>query len=119
MAPEPKKGKSNARMDAGKAAQLVEAIKKEQRCCAEGLKLASKLRHVWSSLPVNILKDHAQVPGGAGEGWADQATRGAQSGNNTETTGATSSSAGNCEGRPRGSHGPEDLQVRRISGFSQ
>ena len=35
MAPDPKKIKSNARMDAGKAAQLVEAIKKEQRYRAE------------------------------------------------------------------------------------
>ena len=83
MAPEPKKGKSNARMDAGKAGQLVEAIKKEQRCCVECLQLASKLQHVHSSClsTMNLLKDHAQIPGGAGEGWADQAPRGAQSGN--------------------------------------
>ena len=46
MAPEPKKGKSNARMDAGKAAQLVEAIKKEQRYGAELFRLAFNLRHV-------------------------------------------------------------------------
>ena len=46
MAPEPKKGTANARMDAGKAAQLVEAIKKEQRYRAELLWLAIKLRHL-------------------------------------------------------------------------